>query len=71
MVVPIGQRVVEFNGLITLNESGALLWKRLEEGVDAEELVASILSEYDVDEAEVKNDVSEFVNLVLERRLCE
>jgi hypothetical protein len=61
VVVPIGQRVVEFNGLMTLSESGALLWKKLECGAEVDELVDAIISEYDVDEAAAKADVNEFV----------
>ncbi|HOI25613.1 MAG TPA: PqqD family protein [Caldisericia bacterium] len=62
VVVPIGQRVVDFNGLMTLNESGVLLWKKLEHGASREELISSILDEYDVETAIAENDVDEFVN---------
>ena len=32
MVVPVGKRTQEVPGVIALTESGALLWKKLEEG---------------------------------------
>lgn len=69
IVVPIGQRVVEFNGLMTLSESGALLWKRLESEATMESLVEAILSEYDVDEGTAKADVENFISSVCEKGL--
>jgi hypothetical protein len=71
IVVPIGQRVVEFNGLMTLSESGALLWKELEKGAEKEQLVEKVLSEYDIDRDTAESDVEEFVAEVSEKGLCE
>ncbi|GIM28729.1 hypothetical protein CPJCM30710_13950 [Clostridium polyendosporum] len=71
IVVPIGERVVEFNGLMTLSESGALLWRNLEKGSDINELVSSILEEYDIDEATTRADVQEFISAIQEKGLLE
>lgn len=71
IVVSVGERVKEFNGVITLNETGVLLWKKLESGATEEELVKAILSEYDVDEATAKADVSGFVNKLKEANLLK
>ena len=62
VVVPLGQRVVEFNGLMTLSESGALIWKKLETGAELDELIQLILAEYDIDEVTARNDVEEFID---------
>ena len=32
VVLPIGQATVDFNGMVTLNESGAFLWRQLSAG---------------------------------------
>lgn len=71
IVVPLGQRVVEFNGLMTLSESGALIWKRLEKGADTDELVDAILSEYVIDEATARADIEELVHAISEKGLIE
>lgn len=71
IVVSVGERVKEFNGVITLNETGVLLWKKLEAGATEEELVKAILSEYEVDEATAKADVSGFVNKLKEANLLK
>ncbi|MGE5405192.1 MAG: PqqD family protein [Candidatus Saccharibacteria bacterium] len=69
LVVPLGERVVEFNGMITLSESGALIWKALENEASADDLVAKILAEYDIDEATAKTDVDEFLAMMKEKDL--
>lgn len=71
VVVPLGARVVEFNGIITLSESGAFLWKKLVEGAETRELVESIVKEYDVDHTIAQKDVEEFIASVSEKNLLE
>jgi hypothetical protein len=61
IVVPVGSNTVSFKAIITLNESGAFLWRELETEKDEEQLVKAMLDEYDVDEATVRKDVSEFI----------
>jgi hypothetical protein len=39
---------VSFNGMITLNDTGAFLWKKLEKGAEKEALAAALLDEYEV-----------------------
>lgn len=69
VVVPLGARVVEFNGLISLTETSAFIWKLLEEGISKEEILTRILAEYDIDEATANNDLNEFINSGLEKGL--
>lgn len=59
VVVPVGN--VSFNGMLSLNETGVLIWKKLQDGCTEEDLVAAFLEEYDVSEERAKNDVSVFV----------
>lgn len=62
VVVPVRTRAVDFSGIIKLTETGAFLWKLLEKGADREELISSLLSEYEVDEATAAADVDRFVD---------
>lgn len=71
VVVAVGKRSVEFNGMINLNESGAFLWHHLEKGSSENELVASLLEEYDVDDNQAKKDVVSFINLLKDNNLLE
>ncbi len=71
VVVPLGSRTVEFNCIMTLSESGAFLWRMLEQGTDVDEMVNALLKEYDVDETLAKQDVKNFVENITEKSLCE
>jgi hypothetical protein len=72
VVVPLGQRVVEFNGLMSLSESGALLWKRLEAEVQNDQDLVMVLKEnYEVDEDIARTDVNEFLTNIREKGFIE
>ena len=71
VVVPVRKRAVDFSGIIKLTESGAFLWELLEKGAERDELVASLLSEYDVDEATASADADRFINSLNEAGLIE
>ena len=71
VVVPVGEGALNFNGVINLNESGAFLWKTMEQDVSEEQMVAALLSEYDVDEERAKADVSAFVERMRQGNLIE
>lgn len=71
IVVPIGKRVVEFNGLMLLNESASLLWNKLQNGAETDELVQLLLDEYDIDETTAQNDVLEFLGELREKELLQ
>lgn len=70
VVIPLGERVIEFSGIMSLSESGAFLWKKME-GTDVSEdhLVKLLLNEYDVDEATARVDVNEFIKTISSRQL--
>ena len=43
IVVPVGAATAQFNGMITLNDSGAFLWRELEKGADVDSLTEALL----------------------------
>lgn len=71
VVVPLRERVVEFNGIMTLSESGALLWGKMVNHFKEEELIRTLLEEYVVDKETAKADVLEFITTLRERGLIE
>lgn len=66
IIIPTGKTVLEFNGLVTVNEVGVSLWKMLQQEVTFEELVAGILEEYDVEEDVAREDIREFLDKIIE-----
>ena len=61
IIIPTGKTVLEFNGLITVNEVGVTLWNMLQEEVTFDQLVQGILAEYDVEEDVAREDIQEFL----------
>ena len=61
MVVPVGSELVDMNCMITLNESGAFLWKSLSEETTKEAVLEAMLKEYDVDKDTALADIEEFI----------
>ena len=62
VVLPLGDTTLDFNGMMTLNETGSLLWTLLERGCEASDLVDALLDEYDVTREQAEADVEEFLN---------
>ena len=62
ILVPIGDASLELKGLVTLNETGELLWDRLPQAADAADLAAALRAEYDVDEPTALQDAQAFLD---------
>ena len=60
VVIPSGD-ALDLNMMITLNETGAFLWKQLERETTLDGVVAALLSEYDVEEEAARTHVAAFV----------
>jgi hypothetical protein len=64
VAVPIGKACLDFNGMITLNETGAFLWGKLVEGMSKEELLDALLDNYEISKEAAEIDVSDFINKI-------
>ncbi len=71
IVVPTGEKLVDFKVMITLNETSAFLWNLLNEEKTFDELLNELTSEYDVDEETARVDVKEFVELLNDKKVFE
>lgn len=69
IVVPVGAQTVDFNCMITLNETGAFLWQQLQDERTAQELTAALLEEYEVAPATAEADVARFVDKLQQAEL--
>lgn len=66
ILVPVGQTALKVHGMISLSESGLLLWKKLQDECTEEDLVDAILGEYIVDRKTAADDVRAFVGQMRE-----
>lgn len=71
IVVPVGKNASEFNGMITLNESGAFFWDCLIEETTAEDVVAKVLEVYEVTPEKAAEDVNKFISMLRENDLLD
>lgn len=62
VMVPLGKGALEFSGMISTSETGALLVEALKQDVSREDLLQKILDEYDVDLQTANGDLDEFLN---------
>lgn len=69
IVVAVGDAALDFNGVITLNETGALLWKALENGADEQGLLTELKKEYEIDDGTAKRDVLTFLDKLKQAEL--
>lgn len=65
VVLPTGAQF-DLNAMITLNDTGCTLWKRLQTETQRQELVQVLLDEYEVDEQTAADAVDRFLAQVKE-----
>lgn len=65
IVIAVGKAAEKFNGYITLNGSGKLLWNALSKGATKDELVSLMLATYDVERQVAEEDVDRFVTKLI------
>lgn len=70
-VVPVGDNLVDFGAMLTLNETGAFLWKHLENDITAEQLCEALMGEYNVDKVTAQRDIAEFLNILDSHEILE
>lgn len=61
LLIPVGETALRVKGMVTLSESGLLLWQRLQTDCTREDLVSALLAEYEVDRATAAADVDAFL----------
>jgi hypothetical protein len=71
VLVPAGQTAEDFNGMITLTESGDFIWEHLEEARDFNHLMELILEEYDIDKETAAQDASAFLMQLLQAGMIQ
>lgn len=70
VIVPTGEAAFRFQGLITVNDTGAFLWNKLQEGEKTEaDLTDALCNEYETDRTEAAGDVAEFLRTLREHNI--
>ena len=62
IILSMAQDVLNFDGVLKLNESGAMLWNLLKETENPQDLIEVLTKQYDVDKQVAQDDVNAFLD---------
>ena len=71
ILVPVGETVLEHNGLFMLNEISGRIWQLLQEGTSFEEIAETLEGEYDAPSQVIRQDLEEFLNALVAHGILE
>lgn len=71
ILVPANETAQEFNGMMTMTETGAFIWKHIEETKSFFHLVDMLIDEYDIDRETASADISVFLMQLLEHGMIQ
>ncbi len=66
-----GKAAKEFNGLVKNNPTAAFIFELLKKEQTLDSIVAAMLEKYDADEAVVRADVKEYIDILKSKHLIE
>ncbi len=61
IIVPTGNVIENFNGLISTNEVAAFIWRHIEECETPDDMVKTVMGEYEGDAQVIEKEVLEFL----------
>lgn len=64
VVLPLADKVLDFNGMLSLNDTGVMLWKLLEKGSTREEMANALTEEFEVGYDQALTDVDEYIEVL-------
>ncbi len=71
VIVPVGETALHYNGMITVNKTGAVIWNALEKGCDYGYLVQLLTDTFEVDAETASADIKDFLDQMKKAKLIE
>ena len=71
IVIPRGPEAVSFSATLVFNESGAFLWKTLNNYCSIDSLTELLAEKYSIDLEAARADVTDYINKMKENGLLE
>lgn len=65
VLVPVGEAMVNFPGMVTLNGTGAFIWELLEKEQTLQSLTEALMEHYAVEREQAQADAEAFVNKLI------
>jgi methyltransferase-like protein len=60
VLVPVANNIADMNSVYTLNETGAFIWELIDGTRNVEEIINSLVEEYNIDRQTATADIFEF-----------
>ncbi|MDF2906414.1 MAG: hypothetical protein K0R34_1735 [Herbinix sp.] len=70
-LIPTGNNIAYFNGIISLNQTALFLWKHLQAGMDERVIMEEFVKEYDITIEKAREDIGLFLNQLRQASLLE
>jgi hypothetical protein len=71
ILVPIAAGVGDLDAVYTLSDVGSTVWALLQQPVSMTEIVDAVFTEYEVSRETASNDIAEYLDLLLSKKLVE
>ena len=71
VLVPLGDTAINFNGVITLNETAKFMWEAANGDFTEQDLALALIKQYDIDEATANTAVEGFLKAMKEEGCIE
>lgn len=71
ILVPIGEGIANFSGVIYVNDSAAFLWKLLQSETTSEQLEQALVNEFDISIERAEEDVQNFIDVLMRHNMLE
>ena len=66
LLMPVGEKTKQFNGIFTLSETGAFLIDAVMNGADEQKAARDLAAEFEISEETAANDTREFLAQLLD-----
>ena len=71
VVVPVGENLVDFSAMITINETGAFIWNLLADGADIDTITSAMCAEFEIDNDTARVDALEFIKILEDNKVLD
>lgn len=71
IVVPVGNQAISFNGIITLNKSGKVIWEVMQKETSKDEIIHALKEVFEVSDEVAMKDVNTFIETLKTHSLVE
>lgn len=61
LLIPVGTKTKEYNGIFTLSETGGFIWDLLPDARTPDDITDAVTKEFDIDRQTAETDVLEFL----------